>query len=156
MWKYIHVPSFHRLAKAVSEKLHSFPQPSLWPLSQLGEVERHDGGWKQYILRRTTFLLRIDKYEQGTLEKLKRGSKQYVLKRKNWIEIYKEGISRNICWLFLIVSKEHYNQRRRDRILTKSAEKLQEVSEFGETGHPKEISRDVYKCFLEGNIWDVY
>ena len=139
MWKYIHVPSFHRLAKAVSEKLHSFPQPSLWPLSQLGEVERHDGGWKQYILRRTTFLLRIDKYEQGTSEKLKRGSKQYVLKRKNWIEIYKEGISRKMCWLFLIVSKEHYNQRRRDRILTKSAEKLQEVSELGETGHPEEF-----------------
>ena len=46
-----------------------------------------------------------------------------------------------MCWLFLIVSKEHYNQRRRDRILTKSAEKLQEVSELGKTRHPWGISQ---------------
>ena len=51
---------------------------------------------------------------------------------------------------FLLLAKSDTITVKQD--LTKSAEKLQEVSEFGETGHPKEISRDVYKCFLEGNI----
>ena len=62
------------------------------------------------------------------------------IKKNKWIERYKEGKTRNKCWLFLIVGKDHYyNRRRRDPILTKSAEKLQEVSELGETGHPEEF-----------------
>ena len=121
MWISLYVPSFHHwTAKAAQRKAPQFSAACSLDLSLLGEVERHDGGSKQNIFKKT-------------------GDPNNIKKNK-WIERYKEGKSRNKCWLFLIVGTDHYyNRRRRDLILTKSAEKLQEVSELGETGHPEEF-----------------